>query len=117
MAFKFENLEIWKLARSFVVEIYKITRAFPKDEIFGLTSQVRRAAVSIALNIAEGSHRGSDPDFHRFLVMARSSIDEVMTVLYIARDQNFVDDKTLKRVYILANGLSSKIMALMKKLK
>ena len=117
MGFKFENLEIWKLARSFTTEIYKITRTFPKDEIFGLISQLRRAAVSVTLNIAEGSNRGSDPDFKRFLHMARGSLDEVVTGLFVAQDQNFIIEKEHRHLYELADQLASKITALTKVLK
>lgn len=66
MYYRFENLEVWKLGKEFVVEIYKITKNFPKDELFGLTSQLRRAAVSVVLNIAEGSDRKSDNEFKIF---------------------------------------------------
>ncbi len=117
MSFKFENLEIWKLGRNFVTEIYKITRNFPRDELFGLTSQIRRAAVSVVLNIAEGSNRRSDPDFKRFLNMSRSSLDEVVTALFIAKDQKFINEKDLDQFYKIADSLASKITALSNKLK
>lgn len=116
MKFKFENLEIWKLSRQFVSEIYTVTRHFPKDEMFGLISQIRRAAVSIALNIVEGSDRGSDAEFKRFLNIAKSSLDEVLTGLFIARDQGFISDGELERFYKLSNTLASKIKALSRRL-
>ena len=117
MVFKFENLKIWKIAREFASEIYEITRNFPKDELFGLTSQLRRAAVSVVLNIAEGSNRKSDLEFKRFLNIARSSLDEVITGLFIANDQKFIDKNTLNKLYTQADSLASKITALTNKLK
>ena len=71
---KFRKLEVWKKSMDFVEEIYKTTNQFPVNEMYGLTSQLRRAALSIPLNIAEGSGAGSDPEFNRFLnISMRSS--------------------------------------------
>lgn len=66
---KFRNLQIWQRAMRFVTSIYELSSKFPADERFGLTNQIRRASVSISLNIAEGSGSGSDPEFRRFLRM------------------------------------------------
>ena len=117
MAFRFEKLETWELARSFTTEIYKITRQFPKEEIFGLSSQLRRAAISVALNIAEGSDRKSDMEFKRFLRMALSSLEEVITGLYIALDQKFLSREDFNSLYQRGNSLAKKINALIKALK
>jgi len=116
MSFRFENLEVWKLARNFVVEIYKITIKFPKDELFGLTSQIRRAAISINLNIAEGSDRKSDIEFKRFLRIALTSLEEVVTALYIALDQNFINQQEFDKLYSQANQLAAKLNALINSL-
>lgn len=116
MFFRFENLEIWKLAREFIVEIYKITRKFPKDELFGLIAQLRRAAISIILNIAEGSDRKSDKEFKRFLRISITSLEEVVTGLYIALDQNFITKDEFNHLYQLGNQLAAKINALIIKL-
>lgn len=116
MYYKFENLEIWKIARNFSTEIYKLTRDFPKDEIFGLTSQIRRATISINLNIAEGSNRKSDIEFRRFLRIANSSLEEVITGLYLALDQKFITKENFDRLYNNSHELSAKINALAKKL-
>lgn len=77
--FRFEKLEIWNDARDFVKEIYKLGVGFPKEEKFCLTDQMRRAAISIVLNIAEGSDRKSDADFRRFLRCAIGSLEEVVS--------------------------------------
>jgi four helix bundle protein len=79
-------LLVWQKAKALAVEIYRATEEFPKNEIFGLTSQMRRAAVSVASNIAEGQGRGSKPDFTRFLCMARGSLLELETQLDIAME-------------------------------
>jgi len=116
MYFRFENLEIWKLARKFTSEIYNLSSKFPKGEQFGLTSQVRRAAVSVTLNIAEGADRKSDKEFVRFLRISITSLEEVVTALYIAIDQNFINQEEFDYVYKSANILASKINALINKL-
>lgn len=74
MTYRFENLEVWKLARQFVNVIYTITKDFPKEEQFDLISQIRRAALSIVLNITEGNDRKSDVEFIRFLRISYTSM-------------------------------------------
>lgn len=117
MAFKFEQLEIWKLARQFAGQIYTITKRFPKEELFSLTSQTRRASLSVLLNIAEGADRGSDPDFARFLTIAYGSLHEVISALYIALDQKYIDKPTFDAVYIQSTTLSKKIYSLIQYLR
>ena len=82
---KFRELKVWQRAMDLVVEVYHLTQTFPSSEQFGLISQLRRAAVSISLNIAEGAGGGTDPEFRRFLRMALRSCYEVMTGLEIGR--------------------------------
>lgn len=112
--FRFERLEVWQDAREFVSLVYKITAAFPTKERFGLVDQIRRATVSIALNIAEGSTKGSDPDFRRFLKMAQGSVNEVVTGFYIALDQGFINKKQFGQVYDFALKINAKLNALVK---
>jgi four helix bundle protein len=89
-----KDLDVWMKAVDFVIDIYEITKSFPKDEIYGLTSQIRRAAVSIPSNIAEGAGRASDKEFKQFLNIALGSIAEVDTQLLIAMKLNYlVQDK------------------------
>lgn len=117
MSFRFERLTVWQDARKFVNRIYKITKTFPKEEKFGLINQLRRAAVSIALNIAEGSDRKSDIEFKRYLRMAVSSCEEAVTALYIALDQGYLKQKDFDDFYVDANSLVAKINALMRSFK
>ena len=83
----------WQFSREFCKEIYKITSFFPSDEKFGLVSQLRRASVSVASNIAEGSSRKSNKDFSRFLIIALGSCYEIETQLLISMDLDFISDK------------------------
>jgi four helix bundle protein len=87
----FEDLLVWQKAHSFVLTIYRLTEAFPNHEIFGLTSQFRRAAVSIPANIAEGFRRRGIPDKARFFNIAQSSIEECRYYLILTRDLGYAD--------------------------
>jgi four helix bundle protein len=100
-----------------VREIYALTKKFPAEEKFCLTNQIRRAAISISLNIAEGSDRKSDKEFKRFLRMAISSAEEVVTGLYIALDLNYLNKKEFNKIYEDLNILVAKLNALIKSLK
>jgi four helix bundle protein len=90
----FKDLRVWVKAYELTLDVYKKTRAFPKDEMYGLTSQLRRAASSIGANIAEGCGRRSDPEMRRFLQIARGSANEVEYHLLLSRDLELlsVDD-------------------------
>lgn len=117
MSFRFEKFTIWHDARKFANNIYNLTKNFPKDERFGLVDQLRRAAVSIALNIAEGSDRKSDIDFRRFLRLAMGSLEETVTALYISLDQSYITQQKFYRLYEEANILAAKINKLIGNLK
>jgi four helix bundle protein len=82
----FRNLRVWRAAHSYALLVYRVTVAFPRDERFGLTSQLRRAAVSIAANLAEGCGRGSDPDARRHFQIALASACEALSLTLLARD-------------------------------
>jgi four helix bundle protein len=88
----FRNLKVWQRAHQLVLDLYAATRPFPTDERYGLTSQMRRAAMSVATNIAEGCGRGSDQDFARFLQIAMGSASEVEYLLLLARDLKLLDE-------------------------
>jgi four helix bundle protein len=86
----FRKLEIWQRSHSLALSIYGATRAFPKDELFGLTSQLRRAATSVPTNIAEGCGRDSDPELKRFLDIAHGSASELDSLLILSCDLGFL---------------------------
>jgi four helix bundle protein len=86
----FQDLEIWQRAIDLAESVYRISESFPRDERFGMTSQMRRASVSVASNIAEGWGRGSRAEFVRFLAIARGSLYELITQLTIARRIGYI---------------------------
>jgi len=94
----YRDLDVWKKAMVLVTRVYKLTRTFPKEELYGLTSQLRRAAVSVPSNIAEGKSRRSTGDYIRFLDIAYGSIAEVETQLSVACNLEYV---TQKKVSVL----------------
>jgi four helix bundle protein len=113
MGFDFEKLEVYQEAVQFADEIYRLTRKFPQEELFGLTSQLRRASVSVALNIAEGSGR-LKKEFRQFLRMARGSIYELIATLQISRDQHYLEKEDYDRCYARGEQLAKRISALIK---
>lgn len=92
---KYTELEVWKIARAFSSYIYKLTAVFPKEETYGLTSQIRRCAVSVPSNIAEGSGRQYPKETIQFLAIARGSLYELETQLYISFDIGFISETQL----------------------
>lgn len=100
--FNFEKLETWQKSISFADLVYELTRNFPVDERFGLTNQMRRAAVSVSSNIAEGAARNSKNDDARFLEIATGSLFEVVSQSFIGRRQGFLAEADFKRLYAAA---------------
>ncbi|MEM9327082.1 MAG: four helix bundle protein [Bacteroidota bacterium] len=96
MEYSFERLEVWKKSRALVKHVYDTTRSFPEEEKFGLTSQIRRAAVSISSNIAEGSTRRSPRDQARFYEISFGSLIEVLNQLVLASDLEYVSADSLR---------------------
>ena len=116
MDFNFENLDVYKKANIFVNQIYSLTKGYPKEEMFGLTSQLRRAAVSIPLNIAEGSAR-SKKEFARFIDVAKGSISECVTILEISLKQQYVNKKQMEEFKQQLVELSKMLSGLKRSLK
>ena len=94
----FRSLEVWQKAHNVTLAAYRITRTFPPDERFGLTSQIRRAAASIGANIAEGCGRRGDAEFHRFLQMAMGSASELEYHLLLSRDLEYLSPTSYKEL-------------------
>jgi four helix bundle protein len=116
--FRFEKLEVWQLAIDFSDQIYRATRDFPSDERFGLTNQLRRAVVSIAANVAEGTGRSSNRDFERFIEIAygslMESLMEVVSHLRISERQQFLDNAATQSLIETADRLARMLSGLRK---
>lgn len=110
--FGFEKLNVWTKSMDFADEIYKSTTSFPKEERFGLTNQLRRAAVSISSNIAEGSGRHSDNEFVRFVSIAYGSLMECVSQLHIAQRQKFLQESDFNRLIERADQLARMLSGL-----
>lgn len=114
--YSFENLDVWKVSRSFTTSIYKTTDKFPEIEKFGIVSQLRRASVSICSNIAEGNSRISVKEKAHFIRIAYSSAMEVLNQLIISSDLNFIGEKQLNQFRIEINEITNKLNALHKRI-
>ena len=112
----FKDLEIWQKGIELVVDIYKITKNFPKDELYGLTSQLKRAAVSIPSNIAEGCGRHYTAEYKQFLYVTIGSCAEVQTQLIIASKLGYLKDCNAKNLLDRTEEISKMTMGLIKKL-
>jgi four helix bundle protein len=108
-----KKLDVWKESVALAVEIYHLTEAFPKAELYGLTSQMRRAAVSVPSNIAEGAGRSSSKEFLQFLVIARGSLSELDTQLEISRQLSYLSDDVSVKVDAQLNSIGAKLAGLM----
>ena len=111
MSFKFEKLIIWQKSMDFGENIYKLTLKFPKDEVYNLTSQIRRASDSIALNISEGSILQSRLEFRKFLGYSIRSLAEVVTCLYKAKNRKYISEEEFNKLYNESYNLMNQIIA------
>jgi len=113
---KFKELKVWQKAIELVTNIYDRTSDFPKEEIYGLTSQLRRSSVSIPSNIAEGAGRKSNKEFSHFLDIARGSTYELETQLIISRNLDYINNHSCKELTIEIEEIQKMITGLQKKL-
>ena len=117
MAFKFEKLLVWQKSLDLTFAVHEITRLFPKEELYVLTSQIKRAADSVCLNIAEGSTGQSDPEQRRFLGMALRSSIEVVACIYVAQKRSIISKENFCDVYEKCEELHRMIIGLRNALK
>ena len=111
----FEKLDVWKDSQDFAVKIYRITSRFPKEEMYGLVSQMRRSSVSISSNIAEGVSRETNKDKARFLVVSYSSAIEVLNQLMLSESLGFIDKVELGDLRLDVEKITNKLHALKKR--
>ncbi len=113
----YKELKIWKDGCSLVKIVYKVTKNFPSSEMYGLVSQMRRAAVSVPSNIAEGTGRASDKDFSRFLKIANGSLFELETQLILAHELGFIDKIAFEKLIETVSSLIKMIYSFNKSIE
>ena len=113
----FRKLNVWHKAHRLTLDVYSVTRGFPKDELYGLTSQTRRAAASIPANIAEGCGRNGGADLARFLQIAAGSASELEYHLLLARDLQFLSDPNWQSLSAAVSEVKQMLTSLMRKVK
>ena len=109
-----KDLDVWKKSVSLVTSIYEVTKTFPKDEVYGLTNQIRRSSVSIPSNIAEGSARQGDKEFAHFLYISLGSLSELETQLIIANNLNYLSLKDYDSVITSLEEIRRMLLGLIK---
>lgn len=113
----FRDLKVWEKSHHLTLVLYKITEDFPRAELYGLTSQIRRAAASISTNIAEGCCRKGDMEFARFLWIAMGSASELEYLLLLAKDLNFIEKNEYQKLTNDTEEIKKMISSLIQKLK
>lgn len=112
----FKNLLVWQKSIQVVLFVYKITKQFPDDEKYGLTNQMRRSAVSVPSNIAEGTMRTTDKDFRQFISIARGSCAELETQITISYELKYIDENIFKELLLKIEEISKMLASLYSKL-
>ncbi|MFI5263749.1 MAG: four helix bundle protein [Candidatus Kapaibacterium sp.] len=113
----FRTLKVWEKAHALTLAVYKATRAFPKEEMYGLTSQIRRASSSIACNIAEGTGRGTKPDFARMIQIAIGSSAEVDYQLLLTKDLEYLPTDDYQNLHSMNEEVKRMLTGLLQKLQ
>jgi four helix bundle protein len=112
-----KDLDVYKMMFQLVVEIYKITESFPKAETFGLTSQMRRAAISVVSNLAEGSSRNTTGEYRNFIGIARGSLTELSCQIDVSKELLFMDDITYENLHNKTERIGQMLSGLLRSLK
>ena len=113
----FRKFEVWQMSHQLTLKIYSITKLFPKEELFGLTSQIRRSFASIGYNISEGSGRNSDKEFANFVNIALGSSNEAENQLILAKDLGYINEIEFQKLLLELIVLKKKLVSLWNKLK
>lgn len=113
----YKDLIVWQKAMKLVKTIYTITKKYPKEEIYGLTSQLRISAVSVACNIAEGQARNSTGEFKQFIGVSKGSLAETETLILLSNDLNLISDMELKEIIKLTDEVGKLLNGLLNSLK
>lgn len=113
----FRDLKVWKRAHELILRIYKITSDFPREEVYGLTSQIRRASASIATNISEGCGRSRDTELARFIEIAIGSASELEYLLHLSRDLEFINESDYLSMNAETVEVKKMLISFFKKLK
>ena len=117
MSEKYRDLLVWQRAMELVKEIYRVTKSFPKEEVYGLTAQIRRAAIAVPSNIAEGKGRYSTADVNHFLVQARGSLYELETQVLIATDLKYLSEAESKKLLDSSDEVARLLNGLIRSLR
>ena len=117
MSHTFKNIKVWQKAHEMVLAVYKITKKFPESEKYGLVSQLRRSATSVATNIVEGYKRKSDKDFLHFLNIADSSLEETKYHLLLAYDLKYISENEYEKLSMCTDEVGKMLCGFQKKLK
>ncbi|MEM6398430.1 MAG: four helix bundle protein [Bacteroidota bacterium] len=107
--FPFQHLRVWQEAKDLTTEVYRLTKSFPDTEKYGIISQIRRASTSVCCNLAEGSGRGTKPDQRRFYIIAKASLMEVMNLVVLSHDLEFLKSSDAEMLMRLGKPLDMKL--------
>lgn len=113
----YKKLMIWERSHALTLDIYKITKSFPKDELYGLTSQIRRAAVSIPTNMAEGSGRDSEVDFKRYLQISMGSACELEYLIFLSNCLEYISEETYEKISTEIESIKKMISSFITKIR
>lgn len=109
---RFTELKVWQKSHTFVLQVYRLTKSFPSEERYGLTSQLRRAALSVPTNVAEGAKRQTNAEYARFLNIAEGSLAESEYLLMVSRDLGYLTDATSKPLLAQADEIAKMLHGL-----